>query len=67
MILFECKIELFSFSSIFGGFIFFHIIRLLLAAEADPNAVDEDGNASLHVVARLRQELVDSTDLFVFL
>jgi len=37
----------------------FDAIRLLLDAGADPNAIDGDGNAPLHVVARLRQELMD--------
>jgi len=37
----------------------FDTIRLLLDAGADPNAVDGDGNAPLHVVARLPKELMD--------
>jgi len=37
----------------------FATIRLLLDAGADPNAVDEDGNASLHVLARLPRKLLD--------
>ena len=37
----------------------FATIRLLLDVGADPNSVDKDGNAPLHLVARLPQELMD--------
>jgi len=42
-----------------GNIHYFATIRLLLDAGTDPNAVDEVGNAPLHVVARLPRELMD--------